>query len=283
MKQCPNCSAKNQDNAVICENCGADLKDAAITHDERSAVATNFLKKTGDVFNAGAKKAKNAAEAGTAKVKAYQAEQEAHQRELLKGSEKFVDQSETTVATLGDNYLQNFLLGKRIKRGAAILTQKRLYYYGKQFLGKGKTTTKDTEETVIPLEEISLTRFVHSQPIGLILFGVLLMIGGVVLVYASPLRWFMGDLAYQKEMQAYGFSFSYMSLILRYLPYFFGTIALGGAGIVSIITGFARRTTLFEISYPGGRYFFNVKYYPIADMRDFQRQLHLMRDNLKND
>lgn len=257
MKQCPNCSAKNTDNAVFCESCGADLRNVTIMPDERSTTVGDFLSKAKEAATTGAKKAKEAAETGTAKVKAYQAEQEAHQRELLKGSEKFVDQSETAVATLGNNYLQNILLGKRVKRGAAILTQKRLYYYGRQFLGKGKATTKNTEETVIPLEEITLTRFVHFQPIGLIVFGILLVIGGVVLGCFLP----VSDL---------------------FVPHLIGTIGLVGIGVIPIIKGFAQRTTLFEISYPGGRYFFSVKYYPIADMRDFQRQIHLMRDYFKN-
>lgn len=35
------------------------------------------------------------------------------------------------------------------------------------------------------------------------------------------------------------------------------------------------------ISFPGGSFGFDVKYYPIADIRDFQRQLHLLKDYRK--
>ena len=56
---------------------------------------------------------------------------------------------------------------------------------------------------------------------------------------------------------------------------------LAPVGLVSIIIHFLHRGTTFEISFPGGKYLFPVKYYPIADMRDFQRQLHLMKDHLK--
>lgn len=257
MKTCPSCKAKNQNDADFCIECGTTLKDVPAQADEWTSAAGDLLNKAKGAAATGAQKAKEAATVGAAKVKVYQADQETRQRELLKDSEKFVDQSETAVATLGNNYLQNYLLGKKVKCGAAILTQKRLYYYGKQFLGKGRTTTKDMEETVIPLEEISLTRFVHSQPIGLIVFGMLLVIGGIVLGCFLP----VSDL---------------------FVPHLIGAISLIGVGAIPTIKGFAQRTTLFEVSYPGGRYFFNVKYYPIVDMRDFQRQLHLMRDNLRN-
>lgn len=206
----------------------------------------------------GLNKAKDAVNAGAEKIKAYQAQQEAQQREALKGSGQFVDQSETPVATLGNGYLQNFLLGKKVKRGAAIVTQKRLYYFGKGYLGKGRHTISCQEENIIPLESISQTRFVHVRPVGLIWFGIaLLVIGALVPLWAY-------DLFHIRDGM-------WAELIAVFVA----------AGLFFIVGGFLRRGTSFEISFPGGKYLFPVKYYPIADMRDFQRQLHLMKDHLK--
>ncbi len=210
-------------------------------------------------FDEGLDKAKDAINAGTEKVKAYQAQQEAQQREILKDSAKFVDQSETAVATLGNSYLQNFLLGKKVKRGAAIVTQKRLYYFGKGYLGKGRHTVSCQEENVIPLESISQTRFTHRWPIGSTILGIVCLVVGLILFgLTMVLPGSLTDLV------------GYPSLVL--MP----------AGLLFTVIGFLSRGTTFEISFPGGKYLFPVKYYPIADMRDFQRQLHLMRDNLKN-
>jgi len=209
----------------------------------------------------GLDKAKDAINAGAEKVKAYQAQQEAQQREVLKDSGKFVDQSETAVATLGNSYLQNFLLGKKVKRGAAIVTQKRLYYFGKGYLGQGRHTVSCQEENVIPLESISQTRFVHLRPVGFILFGIICLVIGIyslfcVLTWSGP---------------------SFLCYFGQYIGAVFSAI-----GLYFTVRGFLNRGTTFEIYFPGGKYLFPVRYYPIADMRDFQRQLHLMRDNLKN-
>lgn len=205
----------------------------------------------------GSNKAKDAVNAGAEKIKAYQAQQEAQQREALKGSGQFVDQSETPVATLGNGYLQNFLLGKKVKRGAAIVTQKRLYYFGKGYLGKGRHTISCQEENVIPLESISQTRFIHVRPVGLIWFGIILFIIGVIDLFIAP------HLGYYDQTGGYE------------------ALIFWAAGLFLIVKGFLSRGTSFEISFPGGKYLFPVKYYPIADMRDFQRQLHLMKDHLK--
>lgn len=202
----------------------------------------------------GLNKARDAVNAGAEKIKAYQAQQEAQQREALKGSGQFVDQSETAVATIGNGYLQNFLLGKKVKRGAAIVTQKRLYYFGKGYLGKGRHTISCQEENIIPLESISQTRFIHVRPVGLIWFGIILLIIGALVPLCS----------YRLKIE---------NVLIG--------IAIAAIGALFVVKGFLSRGTSFEISFPGGKYFFPVKYYPIADMRDFQRQLHLMKDHLK--
>lgn len=46
------------------------------------------------------------------------------------GKSIFIDQSETAVATIGSNYLQNFLSGGSVEKGVGILTQKRFYFKG---------------------------------------------------------------------------------------------------------------------------------------------------------
>lgn len=59
-------------------------------------------------------------------------------------SSMFVDQSESIVATIGNNYLQNFLMGGKVERGVGVLTQKRFYYKGKNYTGQGKDMKSST-------------------------------------------------------------------------------------------------------------------------------------------
>lgn len=71
VKQCPNCSTKNQDNAAFCENCGTDLRNVAAMPNEKAATAGDFLNRAKEATAAGAKKAKETAKTGAAKVKAF--------------------------------------------------------------------------------------------------------------------------------------------------------------------------------------------------------------------
>lgn len=54
------------------------------------------------------------------------------------------------------------------------------------------------------------------------------------------------------------------------------------AGIALLIKAFTGASTVFEISFPGGAFRFDVKWYPMVDMQDFQRQIMLMKDHVKN-
>lgn len=79
---------------------------------------------------------------------------------------------ETVQATIGVNYIQNFLSGAGFKNGAAILTDKRLYYFGRSFSKVGREINTASEEGVVSVEDISFTRFVHGSPISLLIAAV---------------------------------------------------------------------------------------------------------------
>ena len=248
MKQCPNCSAKNQDDAAFCENCGADIRNVAATPGGPAA-GSDFLKKAGDALSSGAKKAREAAEAGAQKFQ--QAVPNAGGFQSSWGGaggagSMLVDQSETIMATIGSNYLQNYLSGGGVSKGIGILTQKRFYYKGRNFSGMGKSMSSTTQEGVVSLDDIAFTQFTFTRHIGLLIFAILLTVAGLAL-----------------------------------LP-------LEGIGVIGLIASipfyilyFVKRQTLFMVSFPGGGFAFDVRWYPISDIRDFQRQLHLLKDHRK--
>lgn len=180
-----------------------------------------------------------------------------------KFSGMFVDQSETAVAVLGNNYMQNILLGQKVKQGYAVLTQKRLYYKGTYFSGEGKLKTRTDGECVVPIEDISMTNFVKTQ--GLLLqklTGIFMIVFGIICLL------FVAFVMFDRNMK----------LSEAPIHIIFVCVALMIAGVVCFFQALQQGQTDFTISFPGGQLRFNVKWYPMADMQDFQRQIHLMRE-----
>lgn len=278
MKECPSCKAKNRNDAAFCTECGADLKDVPAAADEWASAAGDLLNKAKTAATTGAKKAREAAQTGAAKVqKAMEdADKKAEATKAAgvsaggwdaavdtpvsapaggapqKGSSILVDQSEQIVASIGNNYLQNFLTGGNVEQGVGLLTQKRFYFKGKNYTGSGKDMKSSTQEGVVSIDDISFTSFIYTRHTGFLLFAILLTLAAVVCAVAI-----------------------------------YGSAGVMTAGVVLVaallfyVKYFTSRQTLFVISFPGGGFGFDVKYYPIADIRDFQRQLHLLKDYIK--
>lgn len=167
------------------------------------------------------------------------------------GDKAFIDQSESVTAIIGSSYLQNFLTGGGVGKGIGILTQKRFYYKGRNFAGSGKHANQTTEEGVVSIEDISFTAFSHTRYIGRLIMGILFALLGIIFSSAD-----LEDLAFLG-------------------PLFFL------AALAFVVMYFVSRNTLFMVSFPGGSFAFDIRYYPIADIRDFQRQLHLLKDHIK--
>lgn len=174
-----------------------------------------------------------------------------------KSASILVDQSESIVSTIGSNYLQNFLTGGTVSKGVGILTQKRFYYKGRNFSGSGKDMKVTTEEGVVSIEDITFSNFSHTRNIGALVGGLLLAIIGSFCVL-----WLAG----------YGGGGDVVG---------FGGLVMIGVAVFLLVKFFVTRKSLFVVSFPGGSFGFDIRYYPISDIRDFQRQLHLLKDHRK--
>ena len=279
MKQCPDGGAKHEDTAAFCKACGASLEEVQSEREAVSARAEELLNRAGGVLSAGARKARQAAAAGADQVQKAMEEAEKKTVEFrAKGvsaggwdaavevgarqprspgkeperpaaSKGFVDQSEEIMAAIGSNYLQNYLTGGEVSRSIGILTQKRFYYKGKNIVGTGRTMRSVTEEGVVSVEDITFTKFTHIRHTGFLLFGMLLTALAVV--------WFL--VLNQSNLV--------FPALLPSIPFY--------------ILYFVKRSSLFLIAFPGGGFAFDVRWYPIADLRDFQRQLHLLKDHAR--
>ena len=181
----------------------------------------------------------------------------------------FVDQSETALATIGSNYLQNYLTFGKVDKGIGVLTEKRFYYKGKGFSGSRKRLVSATQEGLVSIEDISETMFTHIRHIACMILGIACIIIGL-------LGYILHVTHIVETYTSMGYSLHLMSAISS------GALFILFAGIVSLVLYFVTRKTLFTVSFAGGSFSFNVSYYPMADIQDFQRQLHLLKDHLKN-
>ncbi len=246
MKLCPTCSTKNDNAAGFCKGCGGSLAEVPVTQEDFSAIAGEIFNKAKEAAGTGAKKAQQAAADSAAKAKEHRQAVAAQKAEAkaMKQAGEFVDPGETARAMLGTSFAQNLMTGGKIKQGSAILTEKRLYYKGNLFSGSGKNLTSIKGEYIVPVEDIGMTSFVFGEGTGGKLFGLLLLLigAGLLTVFAPA-----------------------------------GVVAVL-AGIGFLIKTFLGKSTIFEISFPGGCFRFDVKWYPITEMQNFQRQIHLVKD-----
>ena len=159
-----------------------------------------------------------------------------------------IDPSERIIATIGSNFLQSFLSGGNVKNGIGVLTQKRFYYKGHNFSGPAKDLRSVTEEGVVSIEDIVATTFTYTRYIAVLVYAILLTILAIAGFTVSPRA----------------------GLVLLLLA------------VIFYVVYFLKRQTLFRVSFPDGNGFcFDVRYYPITDIRNFQRQLHLVKDSKK--
>lgn len=261
MKECPSCKTKNRNDADFCSECGADLKDVPATADEWAAAAGDFLNKAKAAATTGAKKAKEAAQAGAEKVqKAMEdADKKAEATKAAGVSAGGWDDAVDTpsYATVGDTP----------QKGSTILVDQ-------------------SEQIVAAIGNNYLQNFLSGGNVGKSV-GVL-----------TQKRFYFKGRSYTgsgKDMKSstqegvvsiddIAFSeFIYTrptGLLLAAIVFTIGIVTIPIA-LFFYIKYFTSRQTLFVISFPGGGFGFDVKYYPIADIRDFQRQLHLLKDHRK--
>lgn len=252
MKECPSCKTKNRNDAHFCAECGADLKDVPAADNELAAAAGSLLGKAKEAAASGAKKAKETAGAFTGgqdfavnpPVSSSVDGAPQKRRSVL------VNPSERIISTIGSSYLQNYLSGDGVRKGIGVLTQKRFYYKGKNFAVNGRQMVSTTEEGVVSIEDITFTMFTYVRHIGLLIFSVLLLLVSTIGFY----------------MPRDGYMIAYPCWI---------------AAAVLVIIFLIKRQTVFQVSFPGGSFGFDIRYYPIRDIRDFQRQLHLLKDRCK--
>lgn len=240
MKKCPKCGRQHSDTSEFCESCGSYLGNKS------------FFSSVTDYLNGLTRNTQSNASNEAPSSSFYQ----------QKGGDlhcgNLIDPNERIQATIGVSYLQGLMSGAGLKNGAAVLTDKRLYYFGRSFSNVGKGMNTATEEGIISVGDITFTRFVHGSPFWYLIMAIVFALPGVML--------FTRSLGSTDD-----------------LP---GIIGMAGLlfvffGICFFVAYFVGRSTVLEISFPGGKYCFDARWHSASNMREFQRQIHLVKDSLK--
>ena len=173
-------------------------------------------------------------------------------------SDNLIAPDEKVQATIGVSYMQNLISGAGFKNGAAILTDKRLYYFGRSFSNVGREINTATEESIVSVDDITFTRFVHGSPVSLLITAIASFVLAM-LIFVS---------IYGSTDDSAGM-LSFMIIVFLAL------------GVVFLVAYQAGKSTVLEIAFPGGKYCFNAKWHSVSNMREFQRQIHVVKDSLK--
>lgn len=78
----------------------------------------------------------------------------------------FVSQDEQYISSLGNGYIMNFLAGGALKRGFAVISNKRVYFRGSCFSGQGKSLVKTDEERTVDIKDVTGSGFIYRRYVG---------------------------------------------------------------------------------------------------------------------
>lgn len=94
----------------------------------------------------------------------------------------FVNTSEEYISSLGNGYILNFLANRSVKRGFAIISDKRVYFRGSCFTGTGSHLVKSDEQRTVDIKDITGSGFIYRRYLGTLLALVMAfvtLLGGV--------------------------------------------------------------------------------------------------------
>lgn len=241
--RCPECNSPYSNNDEFCGECGYQLK--------RNKVETvnNTYASAREMYGEDRNVAVN--------VKSYTNAQESVNSQADKYAKSlFVDNDETSIATLGSGYLQNIVTRGGLSSIKAVLTQKRVYLSGKCFERTGKMWSKRKISRIIEVDDITGTGFEYVANITFIVIAILIILASVVATIIG--------IADSGEEGLLFMLFAALSI-----PFF----------IIYTI----KRKTIFQIEYAGGKIGFDVKWLSANDSVYFQRQIHLVKERRKNE
>ena len=256
---CMFCGAENEDDAAFCYECGQPLESpigdaqqyeqstyTSSTH-SYNGNSNSYQGNSGDTsYSYGDRNRANTnARSGRYDVNADSPEL----REI------FIDTDEKLIAKLGNGFLINLLVNKRVKRCFGLLSNKRVYLKGQFYSTGGGKVNEVSCMQILDVEDITGTGFIYSAfPLIYVLLAAVAIALGAL---AGVLLGGRAD-AFLVTM-------------------FFGVVAAAISLVIGVIKS---RQTQFFIEYAGGRIKFDASTIGLRDVQDFQKQIRRVKDKV---
>lgn len=169
----------------------------------------------------------------------------------------FMSPNEKLVATLGNNYIQNYLHNGSVRNGFAVVSDKRAYFYGTSYTisynGRGNpNANKMSRSQVVDLKDVTGSGFIRMVNIGYAVLAwalVIISIFGIMLLYD----------------------------IEEGLAVIWGLAALS-ALLFLIYKYYDNKLSLISIQYAGGEIAFDIRWFSGQEINNFHQQLRLAKD-----
>ncbi len=220
--KCPKCKVNIPDNSSQCPVCGSTIQGGRSAGNQAS----------GYVGQGAGGHSGGSGYAGQEFTGAY--------------SGDTVEPSEHVMASLGNSYATTALSGGGFGKTSLFFTNKRVYAKYKEYTTKGKSNV----DAIIDLKEISGTLLSQSNPIALMVIGVLIALLG----------------------------FGTAAMAVNPVPAIVGII-IGG---IFVIRWWLHRTVLMEISFQGDRISIMLKGYSYETANQFHKSLRGYLATIKN-
>lgn len=125
--------------------------------------------------------------------------------EMKKFSEYFVSREEKYLSSLGNGYIMNFFANGSLKRGFAVISDKRVYFRGSCFSGQGKNLKKTDEERTVDIKDVTGSGFIYRRYLGVLLglfTALVVLVGGILGSAAGALLSFESTIDYQQREES---------------------------------------------------------------------------------
>ena len=194
----------------------------------------------------------------------------------------FVSPTEKVVAILGNSYVQNFMHDRSIRKGFAVVSDKRVYFKGKSYEITGasngkKRLTKYRKSRVVDLENVSGAGFDNYSNVLMAIMACIFLVTAIIMFIVAAVC-----TEYAKYIYSEYSEYLEYSVYSEYVEYAEYAVAAGFVLLIPVLICFflylAKKKSIVVIQYAGGVIGFDKRWFTEQEVEQFQKQLFLAKD-----
>lgn len=183
----------------------------------------------------------------------------------------FMSPKEKLVTTLGNTYIQNFLNNGSLKKGFAVVSDRRVYFQGTTYeivtkKSGRKKAIKTRKSRTVDLKDVTGTGYDCYSNYVIKILSILLFIAGLIF-WLTTLFSFEDKSYYDTKLVFHLSGIHVVILCMLLLP-----------GLISLAIYFHSKVNLVAVQFAGGEIAFDIRWFSEKEIADFQRQLRLAKD-----